>query len=750
MDSATSRSSSSLEQPLPNTMRGKPRAVFTRLATWPPVSALAGELGCFEMPLVHGTKLQLGRFDPAKDGPERKDKIVLSMTDQRGLSRSHGWLECHEGRFLVVWPVTEKEGFPTWVNGEPITSCVTLRTDDVLGFGAISGRPVLEFDVRILNLTMTKVIKPTAAPPTPIHFGLGGRSVSASPDLCAAGQSPNLPSADDELSTDWSPQADDELGADRSGPRSPKKSGVLERAQRQLAEMNRQSSVLERAERQLAEMKLELQEKEAAHEKELTARTSLSNEAAELHEKERSARTRLSTEAAELRGEITILRGFLADEAADQVELPSFSSASSSSSAAQQALFARKPSSAASEPATPFSEPATPAGAASGAPKVDGGSPSPRPSLEELCQLFLHELDIDPSLSAAGCVAAAVEALSVAEQPGATTADVAYSCWRALGSPPLTSRRESNARTPELTTPDWLRTAALTPPATPAARAPAKVVEDETTAKKRAAAAAEKRRSSFDAPTPEWLRTAASTLDEKAAAKAAAEPEEADLPVPPSPSSPLPPSPAPPLPPQRRCHGFAGVKLTGQPSPSEQLSPESELTSITKSAHSFEQGVAAATVLQAHARGAAVRLAVAKHRVKRPVTGWRDSSAHYAEVQAQLDWMERLMRNWRTRYTSAHGHGPEVEVHRRKADDAAGLTRLLKDARAQFRRVGVMVGDLLLQVPDAIGLAPSPLASQDPTKKLRTTSSSRICMALPKLSCLDPPSRYAPASSSKA
>ena len=286
----------SLEQLLSYEVRGKPRAVFTRLAMGTN-RALNGELGCFEMPLVPGTRLQLGRFDPDTDVPARQDKIVLSMADRRGLSRCHGSLECRDGRCLVVWPVTEKEGFPTWVNGEPVGSCTKLRSGDWLGFGAISGRPVLAFDVQICasvhdNMdSAARVLKPKTNPgaPDPAKFGLEGRSISASP------------ASDNELSTDWTPKPDDE-GRDKRPSRS-SQSTVLERAQRQLAQTNAQSNVLERAQRQLGEMKLELQEKAAAD------------------EKERSARRTMSNEAAELRGEIAALRGSLADKAADQVFL---------------------------------------------------------------------------------------------------------------------------------------------------------------------------------------------------------------------------------------------------------------------------------------------------------------------------------------------------------------------------------------------------------------------------------------------
>ena len=282
----------SLEQLLSYEVRGKPRAVFTRLAMGTN-RALDGELGCFEMPLVPGTRLQLGRFDPDTDVPARQDKIVLSMADRRGLSRCHGSLECRDGRCLVVWPVTEKEGFPTWVNGEPVGSCTKLRSGDWLGFGAISGRPVLAFDVQMDNMdSAARVLKPKTNPgaPEPVKFGLGGRSISASP------------ASDYELSTDWSPKPDDE-GRDKRPSRS-SQSTVLERAQRQLAQTNAQSNVLERAQRQLGEMKLELQEKAAADEKARSAR-----------------KTMLSNEAAELREEIAALRGSLADKAADQVFL---------------------------------------------------------------------------------------------------------------------------------------------------------------------------------------------------------------------------------------------------------------------------------------------------------------------------------------------------------------------------------------------------------------------------------------------
>ena len=322
----------SLEQLLSYNARGKPRAVFTRLSTGTN-RALEGELGCFEFPLVQGARLQLGRFDPEKDGPGRKDKIVLSMADRRGLSRCHGSLECREDRSLVVWPVTEKGGFPTWVNGEPVGSCTKLRNGDWLGFGAISGRPVLEFELQLVSLDSgSKVLRPKASPgaPVPVHFGLG--AISASPDPRS-----EQPASDNELSTDWSPKPDDE-GRDKRPSRSSQNT-LLERAQRQLAQMNQQSTVLERAQRQLAEMNLELKEKDAAHQQEL------------------SARTRISKEAAELRGEIGTLRGFLAEQAADQVFLSPPALGGS-----RAALFARNPSSlsSTSQPATPAKDPSQP------------------------------------------------------------------------------------------------------------------------------------------------------------------------------------------------------------------------------------------------------------------------------------------------------------------------------------------------------------------------------------------------------
>ena len=288
---------SSLEQLLSYNARGKPRAVFTRLSTGTN-RALEGELGCFEFPLVQGARLQLGRFDPEKDGPGRKDKIVLSMADRRGLSRCHGSLECREDRSLVVWPVTEKEGFPTWVNGEPVGRCTKLCSGDWLGFGAISGRPVLEFELQLVNLDPgSKVLRPKANPGAPVPAHVGPGAISASPHPRS-----EQPASDNELSTDWSPKPHDE-GRDKRPSRSSQNT-LLERAQRQLAQMNQQSTVLERAQKQLAEMKLELQEKAAADEKERSAR-----------------RTNMSNEAAELRGEIAALRGSLADKAADQVFL---------------------------------------------------------------------------------------------------------------------------------------------------------------------------------------------------------------------------------------------------------------------------------------------------------------------------------------------------------------------------------------------------------------------------------------------
>jgi hypothetical protein len=353
----------SLEQLLSYNVRGQPRAVFTRVAMGGD-RATDGDLGCFEMALIHGAKLHLGRFDPQTDGPGRKDKFILSMADRRGISRSHGWLECHGGRFLVVWPVTEKEGFPTWVNGEPIKGKTSLRTGDWLGFGAMHGKPIVEFDCTILVNTSpqksprtlpepreAKVTTPVAkppAPPGPVASGQAGNSTSRTPDALRNGQSSSFD--DYELSTDWAPQADhaaagsdDELRTDQP-PRSPIRSA---------------SAVLERAQRQLAETKLELQQKEYAHEKEVSARTSLSKEAAELraaHQKEASARANLSKEAARLRGEIATLRAFLAEQAADQVFL----------SPPDRPATLSEPPSAASPleppPAAPPSEPASPRG----------------------------------------------------------------------------------------------------------------------------------------------------------------------------------------------------------------------------------------------------------------------------------------------------------------------------------------------------------------------------------------------------
>ena len=347
----------SLDQRLSYNVRGQPRAVFTRVAMGGD-RATDGELGCFEMPLIHGAKLHLGRFDPQTDGPGRKDKFVLSMADRRGISRTHGWLECHDGRFLVVWPVTEKEGFPTWVNGEPIKGKTSLRTGDWLGFGAMHGKPIVEFDCTILVNTSpqksprtlpepreAKVTTPVAkppAPPGPVASGQARYSTSRTPDALRNGQSSSFD--DYELSTDWAPQADhaaagsdDELRTDQ-----PPRSHSYRNA----------SAVLERAQRQLAETKLELQQKEYAHEKEVSARTSLSKEAAELraaHQKEASARASLSKEAARLRGEIATLRAFLAEQAADQVFL---------SPPDRPATFSEPPPAASpSEPASPRGSP---------------------------------------------------------------------------------------------------------------------------------------------------------------------------------------------------------------------------------------------------------------------------------------------------------------------------------------------------------------------------------------------------------
>ena len=321
---------SSLEQLL--SYNDQPRAVFTRLAMGGDRS-MEGEIGCFEMPLVLGGRLELGRYDPDTDGSKRKDKIVLSMADRRGLSRSHGWLECHEGRFLVVWPVTEKEGFPTWVNGELIQSSTRLCTGDRLGFGAISGKPIVEFDCQIVNVcapneklpgSFVGLFRAESGSFAPIQEG---NSRSVSPDILQPSQAPSF---DNELSNNGMSKTDDatlgsdhEVGADPQRP-NPNQSDVLERA---LAVLNKQSDTLERTQQQLAETKLELKEKEELHERELSARTSLSNE------------------AAGLRGEIATLRAFLAEQADAQVfQL----------SAAHPAHLARQPSSStASEPASP-------------------------------------------------------------------------------------------------------------------------------------------------------------------------------------------------------------------------------------------------------------------------------------------------------------------------------------------------------------------------------------------------------------
>ena len=319
----------SLEQLL--SYNDQPRAVFTRLAMGGDRS-MEGELGCFEMPLIHGGRLELGRYDPDTDGSKRKDKIVLSMADRRGLSRSHGWLECHEGRFLVVWPVIGKEGFPTWVNGELIQSSTRLCTGDRLGFGAISGKPILEFDCQILNVcapnaklpgSFVGLFRAESGSFAPIQEG---NSRSMSPDVLRTSQSPSF---DNELTSETDDAA---LGSDHhelgavphwSHTPNPNQSDVLERA---LAVLNKQSDTLERTQQQLAETKLELKEKEELHERELSARTSLSNE------------------AAGLRGEIATLRSFLAEQADAQVlQL----------STAHPAHLDRQPSSStASEPAS--------------------------------------------------------------------------------------------------------------------------------------------------------------------------------------------------------------------------------------------------------------------------------------------------------------------------------------------------------------------------------------------------------------
>ena len=278
----------SLEQRLSYNVRGQPRAVFTRLSMGGMGGDIAdGELKSFEMPLIHGARLQLGRFDPGTDGLELTGKIVISKADRRGISRSHGWLECHEGRFLVVWPVAEKKGFPTWVNGEPIEGSTRLRIGDWVGFGAdVSGRPIVEFDLQIVNASneswsMTKVTtlcKPDLL--APVQEGEEDPSTSTSPDA--------LRVVHKAMESDYA------LGSDQlpvSTSPSPDQSDVLEQAQQQLAEavaaleaieLTKPSDSLEVAQLQLAEAQLALQEKVAAHQKERSLRTRLSLEVEEL------------------------------------------------------------------------------------------------------------------------------------------------------------------------------------------------------------------------------------------------------------------------------------------------------------------------------------------------------------------------------------------------------------------------------------------------------------------------------------
>lgn len=153
------------EQRLRHASQGQPRAIFTRRDV---VGELVGEVeGCFEMPFIDGISLCFGRYD----GRERTDragatfsralgKVVLAMEDRPGLSRNHGWIECHEskgaetagGQAGFVLVPLQKSGFPTTINGLvlPVNARpVVLCDGDEIGFGC---KPSVVFRVELVNM----------------------------------------------------------------------------------------------------------------------------------------------------------------------------------------------------------------------------------------------------------------------------------------------------------------------------------------------------------------------------------------------------------------------------------------------------------------------------------------------------------------------------------------------------------------------------------------------------------------------
>ena len=256
---------SAMELILSHNAREQPRAVFTRLGT-DNGQAGPGEAAAFTMPFVHGAKLHLGRYDSRYDA-ESNDKVILSMTDKRGISRSHGSLECTDDQTIVLVPLV-KEGFPTWHNGMLVdltVDPVRLQAGDVIGFGSAGGSPSIAYQVEFVNVVplhpvvpVSNVLKPVQSAPVP-----KGEQTTSSAD--------SWQSEDSE--TDRSQIA-----------RQP--SGVLERAQHQMMELRR-----------------ELQQREIEHERDAEERTTL------------------SSEVVQLRAEIARLRNILANQVADSVAM---------------------------------------------------------------------------------------------------------------------------------------------------------------------------------------------------------------------------------------------------------------------------------------------------------------------------------------------------------------------------------------------------------------------------------------------
>ena len=213
---ASSLSAITTEQRLRHASQGQPRAIFTRRDV---VGKLVGEVErCFEMPFIDGISLCFGRYDER----ERTDragatfsralgKVVLAMEDRPGLSRNHGWIECHESKGYVLVPL-QKAGFPTSINGLalPVNARpVVLCDGDEIGFGC---KPSVVFRIELVNMPK----QPTPSPrrnddpcaPTAAGVAVGdesGRAAAAAPDALIVTPAKPTPanggSAEDPAST---------------------------------------------------------------------------------------------------------------------------------------------------------------------------------------------------------------------------------------------------------------------------------------------------------------------------------------------------------------------------------------------------------------------------------------------------------------------------------------------------------------------------------------------------------------------